>query len=744
MSWGRPQREGALLLADAWGTEGVRNEAVASPITELPPTSLLSTLHHDIRGNCVPTASLRFDATDRSVAFHACHGDTRQVEVLRDSILHLLSGAGSDLTEDDILVVCPALDRFAPLVEAVFGPSAEMTSPGPNEHLVSPRLRYRIADRSVRDANPVLNAMAALIDLLDGRFDATSVIDFVTLAPVRRRFDFDDDDLAVISEWVQRSEIRWGLTPEHRTGFDVPASVVTNTWQAGLDRLILGSAIFDDDQGLAVGDVAVVGVEGNEVETLGRTADLLSRLEGLVETFAAAHPIGEWITLLRTCAAELFDVPVELTWQSQALSRVLADVAQSATSAAGTCDVALDLADVRRVFGEQLRSAPGRPDFFRGGITVTSMKPLRGIPYRVVCVLGADEPAFGAGSADGDDLTLAAPMVGDPDPRAEDRQALLEALMAARDHFIVVRLGHDVRTNQAVKPAVILEELRDAVVASVHPDDRSALGRCLETTHPRRSFDERSFIKVGGQSNAPWGFSEMDKTGALARRERLDTVPPFLERPLDDRHDDVIELTSLQGFLKHPVTWFMSERLEARLPRAEEARRTQLPVVRTALENWKLGDSLLSARLSGRSNDAWARVERARGTLPPAALGDALVDDLSHMVDPVVEAARSIGFDPSEGDDVAIDLVLDDGTRIIGTLRTALAPPQAGLAAVFYSAYRADHELAAWLDLMALVAAAPSTPWRSFVVNRSSGASKRADVHAIVPRETARLVASWR
>ena len=106
---------------------------------------------------------------------------------------------------------------------------------------------------------------------------------------------------------------------------------------------------------------------------------------------------------------------------------------------------------------------PGRPDYFRGGITVSSLTPLRWIPFRVICLLGMDQSAFGSMSAPGDDLVAATPDLGDPDPRAEMRQSLLEAVLAAGDHLIVVRDGHDVRTNQQVPRAVVMAELFDAV-----------------------------------------------------------------------------------------------------------------------------------------------------------------------------------------------------------------------------------------------------------------------------------------
>ena len=59
---------------------------------------------------------------------------------------------------------------------------------------------------------------------------------------------------------------------------------------------------------------------------------------------------------------------------------------------------------------------------------------MRSVPHRVVCLLGLDDGAFPAQAPrDGDDLLLDDPHVGDRDPRTEDRQLLLDALLAAQD-----------------------------------------------------------------------------------------------------------------------------------------------------------------------------------------------------------------------------------------------------------------------------------------------------------------------
>ena len=80
---------------------------------------------------------------------------------------------------------------------------------------------------------------------------------------------------------------------------------------------------------------------------------------------------------------------------------------------------------------------------------------MRSVPHRVVCLLGLDDGAFRAASPrDGDDLMLDDPRVGERDPRTEDRQLLLDALMAATDHLVITYTGNDERTNAERPPAV--------------------------------------------------------------------------------------------------------------------------------------------------------------------------------------------------------------------------------------------------------------------------------------------------
>lgn len=73
----------------------------------------------------------------------------------------------------------------------------------------------------------------------------------------------------------------WGLDAEHRAPQGLPVQITTNTWQAALDRLMIGSAVSDDELALAIGDVVPFGVESDDVVVAGRFAELLWQLGGL-------------------------------------------------------------------------------------------------------------------------------------------------------------------------------------------------------------------------------------------------------------------------------------------------------------------------------------------------------------------------------------------------------------------------------------------------------------------------------
>jgi exodeoxyribonuclease V gamma subunit len=352
-----------------------------------------------------------------------------------------------------VIVMCPDIETFAPLIQATFGAGEAVDEDELeplSDELRPTDLRVRLADRSLRQTNPVLGVVAQLLDLASRRLTASDVLDLADREPVRRRFRLEDEDLARIRDWVADSGIRWGFDAEHRAPYKLQ-DMAAGTWRAGLDRVLVGVTMTEEGHRLFEGVLPVDDVESLAIDLAGRMAEMVDRLQEAIDAFAAPKPVGEWVQALATAADALTATSQRDAWQRAQLERILGDVVSEAADAR----VELTLLEVRALLAERLQGRPTRANFRTGHLTICTLVPMRSVPHRVVCLLGLDDGEFPRKSVrDGDDLVLRDPHVGDRDSRTEDRQMLLDALMAATDRLIVTYTGKDERTNTPRPPAV--------------------------------------------------------------------------------------------------------------------------------------------------------------------------------------------------------------------------------------------------------------------------------------------------
>ena len=560
---------------------------------------------------------------------HACHGPSRQVDVLREVLVGLLQDDPT-LEPRDILVMCPDIETYAPLISAGFGlaptgPEA-LDRVGVDGHPAH-RLRVKLADRALVSTNPLLAVAGVLLELSGGRVTASEVLDLAATEPCRRRFGFTDDELERAGRWVARTGVRWGLDQDARAAFAMDR-FPQNTWRTGLDRILLGVAMSGDDHrhlgtGLPLDDVG-----SNEIDLAGRLAELLDRLDRSLAALGAARSVSDWMDALRTGVRDLTDVPADDAWQFPQLERELARAAQvSVGTDTGEGELELRLSDVRALLGGRLAGRPTRANFRTGTLTVCTMVPMRSVPHRVVCLLGLDDGIFPrAGVVDGDDVLARRPRTGERDGRSEDRQLLLDAVMAATEHLVITYTGANEHSGARRPPAVPLGELLDAA-------DRTTaepVSDAILTRHPLQAYDPRN-LKAGdpssdppewavpelrGPTQRPFSFDGAALAGARAAAGVRRAVPPLLPVDLPLRAGEDLSLDDLIRFLMHPVRTFLRDRLDVSTPFEPDELSDAIPVQLDSLESWQIGDNLLKEMLAGQ--EAESRDARRAARRPAA------------------------------------------------------------------------------------------------------------------------------
>jgi exodeoxyribonuclease V gamma subunit len=727
-SWGRDVRELQLVLAG--GGESVDHH---HELHTAQPETLLAAIQRDIRADRQPPGpSLPgqpddrpwLQPEDRSIQIHACHGRARQVEVLRDAVLHLLA-EDPTLEPRDVIVMCPDIETFAPLIQATFGsgPAAEdeqADAADPQDRL--PDLRVRLADRALRQTNPVLGVISQVLALADQRATASQLLDLAAREPVRRRFGFDDDDLTRMQDWVAASGIRWGFDAAHREPFKL-GNVSANTWRRGVDRMLVGVAMTEDERPLIGGVLALDDVESGAIDLAGRFAEFVDRVHAAVDALTHPQSVREWTEVIARVADALTATSDQQSWQLRELQRLLDDVLTESGNGDGQREATLELGDVRALLADRLRGRPTRANFRTGHLTVCTLVPMRSVPHRVVCILGLDDGEYPRRARrDGDDEMLAEPHVGDRDPRSEDRQMLLDALLAATERLIITYTGNDERTNVRRPPAVPVGELLDIVERTVRCESGSARD-AVEIHHPLQPFDPRNFITGKLVAGERWGFDPQALAGARALSGQRVPRRPFLQAPLPPRDDSVVELNLLIRFVEHPARALLRDRLGISVSEYFDEVQDAMPVELTALEEWGVGQRLLEGVLAGGDRRACMQAEIARGALPPGELARPPLAKIGAIVDHVADAARALA-DGTPGS-LDVSLALADGRTLAGTVTGVCGDT---IRAVSYSRVRPRDRLRAWVQLLALSAARPERPFESVVIGRARAGVRGASV----------------
>jgi exodeoxyribonuclease V gamma subunit len=544
--------------------------------------------------------------------------------------------------------------------------------------------------------------------------EAAALLDLCATPPVARRFGFGADDLERLHDLVSQSGVRWGLDAGHRTDFGM-AGFGQNTWRAGLDRMLLGVTMDESGQHFLGTALPLDDVDSNDVDLVGRLAELVARLAEVTDRCRQPQPLVAWVALFRDALELLTAVTTADTWQ---VGHAHAELGRLTETAGEDADAVLSLAEVTALLAEAFRGRPGRSNFRTGTLTLCTMHPMRSVPHRVVCLLGVDDGVFPRrGRLDGDDITAVDERVGDPDPRSEDRQLLLDAVLAAEEHLIVVFAGMDPRSGVDIPPAVPVKELMDAVDSTVRTPDGQPASHRVTVTHRLQPFDPDNFapgILEPAGAAASFSFDRAALRGAQALvSERAAPPVVFGRRPLPPLDPaGPVELAELVRFFRHPVRALLRTRANVSLYPEEEAPAAEIPVDLVGLQRWAVGERMLRLNLQGAELDVLQAAEWRRGELPPRAFGSRVLTDVTAQVAEVRAAAEPF----LEGEPRKVELAGRLGERaLVGTVTGVHGD---SLVQVSYSRLNAKHRLQAWLELLALTTTLPGRPWRAVSVAR--------------------------
>jgi exodeoxyribonuclease V gamma subunit len=531
--------------------------------------NLLQRLQNDILSNSLDNPSPA--KIDNSISIHACHSRLREVEVLKHYLLKSLED-NPKIELRDIVVMSPDIQNYEPFISAVFSD-----------------IQHAVADRSLRLTNDSLDAFIRFLKVCQSRFGWQTVLDLLEQPVIYPHFNLTEADLELIKHWLDDTQVRWGKSGQHKADLGLP-EVNENTWQAMLNRLLMGYAVGNETE-FVLNVLPYKNIEGSAALALGGLCAFMDCLFRASEDLTKAKSLNEWSDKLKSYADELLDNTNAINQQQ--LHELIAEMSADLN---GIHQETIELYVVISWLEGKVEERKSANGFLRGQLTFCSMLPMRSIPFKIIALLGINDGEFPKVERKPTfDLLAQHFKKGDRSRRADDRYQFLEILLSAREQLIITYIGQSISHNEKIPPSVIVSELLDVLEQSylINSDD-------LIIYQALQAFSVRYFTG----DNPLISFSQADCNTAIALHQHRDTPASlWWQGILATNKETSIELNELFRFFRHPQQYFMQRQLAVRFDYLEAAAQEREPFSIANLDAYSIAHDWIKARLNNEDID---------------------------------------------------------------------------------------------------------------------------------------------
>lgn len=505
---------------------------------------------------------------DNSFKVFSTTGKWREVEILKDGILKILD-ENKQLQMTDICILAPDINEYTSYIDAIFASKDRFDLP------------YNVMDLNFDSESSIIQGFFQLLDLAAARFTRKDLFSLFSNPCFAQKFNITRNDLQEWLDFCDHLHMKWGIDGSHRKQLGLGASDF-NTFEEGFSRFILGLITegkeetrrirFPDGQMIPFSSVS--GENELFEKVIYITRALYADLTALQE---ARLSLGEWTKLAEKILITYLEPAEGNKADEYDLKRLknsfgnLIHLLKDLDDLEGFEDKGFDFPVFRRLLLEHAKqSGVHKGAYLTGGLTFSSLKPLRAIPFKVIVILGLNENSFPMKeSLLSFDLRGLVENAIDLSRRNTDRFTFLEALLSAREQLHLYYTGVDNVSGETLQPSVTLNELFDYINGTFQLIDGDgnpgSAEKLLVTRHPLQPFNPEYFKKGNKAGLFSYNPRTLEEARVYYNREKQavsgETARSSLTITNYDEEITGISVQDLVRFLRNPVRTFYNQSL---------------------------------------------------------------------------------------------------------------------------------------------------------------------------------------
>lgn len=419
---------------------------------------------------------------DQSLRRITCSDEEREVEVLKDMLLHRLD-EDETLNLNEIAIVAPDINKYAAYIQAVFE-RGEMRG----------KLPYNIIDLDDNADPAFIQASLGLLNLAGARFSRKEIFDLLDNPLLVQRYDIEPEDRDIWINFCEETDILLNKNREQRQALELGKNGV-NTFDHGFFRFTVGQ-IFGDKN-----TAAGPGLTGLSQTTAEKIRKFTSIVNALYEDF---YPLAQkkmilpqWLDAIEKRLSEHLASPGE---DPRSLRMAFSHLRESSSKIAALpyAQIPISFFVVKQMISDVLQRQKRRVGrYLANGIVCSSLIPLRALPFKIIIVLGLNNgefPQMSAKKTRGYDLLqshgLRSQMKICGEKHYLDRYAFLETIFSARQELWLFHQDRDTITGEKLSPSSSLADLEMFLAQMLCPEDQL---EAAQQVFPKSPFSPHLF-----------------------------------------------------------------------------------------------------------------------------------------------------------------------------------------------------------------------------------------------------------
>jgi exodeoxyribonuclease V gamma subunit len=546
---------------------------------------------------------------DDSIQVHSATSRLREVEILRDTLETLLQAhvhKGDPIMPREIVIVSPDITLYTPYIQMIFAQGV---------------LPFAVQGIPISSTSQTVQGFLQLLKLKEERFAFLEVVKLLQCIPFMEKNGFILDEIQQLCKWFKRAEIRGKLSSH------------SNSWEAGIDRLLYGLAFIPTEK---ANDESwpIASIPQSEIDLFNRFLELFEKIKNDLSLLSGDKDAGEWLEIFLQIANKYF----HLAWEREPFFQQLRALSLSCRSLKSQV---WNFESFERILFHLAQDPSGEissPQLQK--ITFTSLRHGHIKAARILWCLGMDEGIFPRLDSHRSLCEMSRLKTNDyyPSQTDEDRTLFLDLFIKTRDYLIFSYQCLNSEDGKSQGPSILIDELNHYL------RKRGLKSGISHSDHPTFPFDRLYFstdgkIKKWSESDflaAKAHYSPHVEPNPLIHFKPLSVFPDF-----DQTQDIIIDIRQLKKLARHPLQFYFNETLKIYLKEEEDVEEREFLV--SSLRKSVLRKQALKITLPQIMHQL-----RAKGKLPSGLFQDAAWQDLEEEVGDLLGHLNAFGVHPEE------------------------------------------------------------------------------------------------